>query len=111
EQDEDAPLSDTQLAPRGIDTAGFTGSAPGAGGARVAGDRARALAPPDRDGDADPWADYELPDLSLLHTGRVAPGNKKSLELMQRALEHAMHQFGVDARVSRVSRGPTVTRF
>ncbi len=30
---------------------------------------------------------------------------------MTRALEHTLHQFGVDARVSRVSRGPTVTRF
>jgi glutathione S-transferase len=30
---------------------------------------------------------------------------------MRRALEHTLAQFGVDARVARVSRGPTVTRF
>jgi S-DNA-T family DNA segregation ATPase FtsK/SpoIIIE len=69
---------------------------------------ARKLAPP-REGD--PWAGYELPPRTLLRTGRAAPGNKKTLDQMTRALEHTLHQFGVDAAVARVSRGPTVTRF
>ena len=93
EVDDEHP-SDTELLPRGIDTQ------------PAAGDATR-LKPPGED----PWADYQLPDMSLLRTGRAAPGNKKSLDQMTRALEHALHQFGVDARVSRVSRGPTVTRF
>jgi DNA segregation ATPase FtsK/SpoIIIE, S-DNA-T family len=64
------------------------------------------LAPPDEG-----WEHYQLPPLSLLRAGRTAPGNKRTLEEMTRALEGTMTQFGVDARVSRVSRGPTVTRF
>ena len=97
DESDDAAGSDTQVLPRGIDT----------GQADHHSGQATRLAPPDED----PWAGYKLPDLSLLRTGKVAPGNKKSLDQMTRALEHALHQFGVDARVSRVSRGPTVTRF
>ncbi|MGI8575061.1 MAG: DNA translocase FtsK [Egibacteraceae bacterium] len=81
-------LSDTQLLPQGL-------QAP-----------ARQLSPVDPT-----WADYELPALELLRTGTAAPGNKKSLDQMTRALEHTLQQFGVDAAVARVARGPTVTRF
>jgi DNA segregation ATPase FtsK/SpoIIIE, S-DNA-T family len=93
-EDADA-ASDTQLLPRGLDT-------------RDAADDGRAtqLKLPD-----DTWADYELPPMSLLRTGRAAAGNKKTLDQMTRALEHTLHQFGVDAHVAKVSRGPTVTRF
>jgi S-DNA-T family DNA segregation ATPase FtsK/SpoIIIE len=89
------PPSDTRLLPSEVDTS--RDGEPAA---------ATRLAPPDED-----WADYELPSLDLLRTGRSAVGNKKALEQMTRALEHTLHQFGVDARVERVSRGPTVTRF
>jgi DNA segregation ATPase FtsK/SpoIIIE, S-DNA-T family len=65
------------------------------------------LGPPRSEG----WLSYKLPDLTLLRTGRAAVGNKKSLDQMTRALEHTLAQFNVDARVARVSRGPTVTRF
>jgi len=105
-------LSDTRLLPRGIDSSrpaesrSATGAGAGedtdAGGATGA----SRLTPPDST-----WADYKLPSLDLLRVGRAAPGNKKTLDQMTRALEHTLHQFGVDARVSRVSRGPTVTRF
>jgi DNA segregation ATPase FtsK/SpoIIIE-like protein len=47
----------------------------------------------------DEWADYALPDLSVLRNGRAAAGNKKTLDQMTRALEHTLHQFGVDATV------------
>ncbi|HVM20063.1 MAG TPA: DNA translocase FtsK [Egibacteraceae bacterium] len=67
------------------------------------------LAPPA--GGEDPWAGYELPPLTLLRGGKAAPGNKRTLDQMTRALEHTLQQFGVDAKVARVSRGPTVTRF
>ena len=92
---EGAALSDTQLLPKGVQSSA-TKLAPGRGSGVGADDE---------------WADYDLPPLDLLRTGRAAPGNKKSLDQMTRALEHTLTQFGVDARVSRVSRGPTVTRF
>lgn len=60
---------------------------------------------------SDDWVSYELPSMSLLKGGKVAPGNRRTLDQMTRALEHTLEQFGVDARVTRVSRGPTVTRF
>jgi S-DNA-T family DNA segregation ATPase FtsK/SpoIIIE len=84
-------LTDTQLLPRGVNT-------------RPAG-LARPLAPRARGGA------YTLPPLDLLRIGRVAPGNKRTLDQMTRALEHTLNQFSVNAQVSRMSRGPTVTRF
>ena len=89
----DAPPSDTRLLPAGL---------------RTDGTAATKLTPLPAQ---DPWADYALPSLSLLRSGRAAPGNKRTLDQMTRALEHTLHQFGVDARVARVTRGPTVTRF
>ncbi len=57
------------------------------------------------------FGDYQLPPLDLLRTGRLATGNRRAMEQMTRALERTLSQFGVDARVAKVSRGPTVTRF
>ena len=95
--DEDpAAASDTQLMPSVPD---MTAKSKGA---------ALKLVPPP---EGDPWAGYELPPLSLLRSGKAAPGNKRTLDQMTRALEHTLQQFGVDAKVARVSRGPTVTRF
>lgn len=88
---DEALLTDTKLLPGGVDTTAGT---------------ATPLAPP-----ADDWAAYQLPDLSLLRTGREAVGNKKALDQMRAALERTLHQFNVGAAVSRMSRGPTVTRF
>ena len=91
-EEADAPAeegSDTKLLPQGVETAGAT-----------------RLRPPDAQ-----WADYKLPDLGLLRTGRAATGGKQSRDQMTRALEHTLRQFGVDAHVGRVSSGPTVTRF
>jgi DNA segregation ATPase FtsK/SpoIIIE, S-DNA-T family len=56
-------------------------------------------------------AAYRLPALDLLRTGREAAGNKRNLDQMMRQVERTLHQFGVDARVARTTRGPTVTRF
>jgi len=67
---------------------------------------ARPIGPPSED-----YADYALPPARLLRGGRVAPGNRKALDQMTQALESTLEQFGVGARVTRVSRGPTVTRF
>jgi DNA segregation ATPase FtsK/SpoIIIE, S-DNA-T family len=93
----DEEVSDTRMLPQGLDPRGGDGEDGGA---------ATRLLPRD-----DEWADYALPDLSVLRNGRAAAGNKKTLDQMTRALEHTLHQFGVDATVAKVSRGPTVTRF
>ncbi|HSK90040.1 MAG TPA: DNA translocase FtsK [Euzebyales bacterium] len=95
--DAEGELVDTQMLPRRIDVTAETA---------VRG--AVKLAPQDRD---DPWGSYQLPAMEMLRTGRVATGNKKSQDQMTRALERTLAQFGVDASVSKVSRGPTVTRF
>ena len=95
--DEDE-LSDTQMLPRRIDVT--TPNAAPSGPVK--------LAPQNSD---DPWGSYQLPAMETLRTGRVATGNKKSQDQMTRALERTLAQFKVDASVSKVSRGPTVTRF
>jgi len=121
-------LSDTKLLPRGVDVSRPT--ATGASGlsaeaptlnldsswtlkadsdAEADGggdDAATRLTPP-----SDDWSDYTLPPMALLRPGRVAPGNRRALDAMREALESTLRQFGVAARVTRVSRGPTVTRF
>ncbi|WP_331334094.1 FtsK/SpoIIIE family DNA translocase [Euzebya tangerina] len=56
-------------------------------------------------------ADYQLPSLDLLRTGKAAGGNTVNMERMTQALETMLAEFGVDARVVAVRRGPTVTRF
>ena len=54
---------------------------------------------------------YRLPPLDLLRAGTTrTPGAKSSTETI-RALEATLRDFGVDAAVARVTRGPTVTRF
>jgi S-DNA-T family DNA segregation ATPase FtsK/SpoIIIE len=54
---------------------------------------------------------YRSPPLDLLRAGTTrTPGSKSSTETI-RALEATLRDFGVDAAVARVTRGPTVTRF
>jgi len=94
----DAPEASHQATPEDREQPGDTATLPvglAAGGSEL--------------GTAD--EDYELPPLELLATGTIAAGNKRSLDQMTRALEHTLRQFNVDARVARVRRGPTVTRF
>jgi S-DNA-T family DNA segregation ATPase FtsK/SpoIIIE len=95
--DGEGDLVDTRMLPRRVD---ITMPSPSGGAVK--------LAPRDRD---DPWGSYKLPPMEMLRTGRVATGNKKCQDQMTRAVERTLAQFGVDASVSKVSRGPTVTRF
>ena len=82
--------SDTQLLPTGVDVG--------------EGQATRLGPPPDE-------ADYELPELDLLRTGKAATGGKRHREEMREALERTFAQFRVEARVARISSGPTITRF
>jgi len=54
---------------------------------------------------------YEKPPLELLAVGGGAGHNKRSLDETARDLEDTLLQHGVDARLTRIVPGPTVTRF
>jgi S-DNA-T family DNA segregation ATPase FtsK/SpoIIIE len=55
---------------------------------------------------------YELPPLELLSTGRALGGDpSRTIAAQSKALQETFDQFGIDAKVARSSRGPTVTRF
>ncbi len=71
-------------------------------GARHSGSRPRA------DG---PLPHYTFPPLDLLRRGGGKPGASPDTAQRTRALEEALHSFGVAARVTDVSQGPAVTRF
>ena len=58
------------------------------------------------------WADYRLPPLDLLATGRSqGKQNQAHIKAQVATLQETLDQFAVDAQVSAWSRGPTVTRF
>ena len=54
---------------------------------------------------------YQLPPLELLDMGTGGGTNKRSLEGTGRELEDTLRQHGVDARLTRIVPGPTVTRY
>jgi S-DNA-T family DNA segregation ATPase FtsK/SpoIIIE len=54
---------------------------------------------------------YKLPSLDLLRAGTTRGASNKGAADTIRALEATLRDFGVDATVARVTRGPTVTRF
>jgi S-DNA-T family DNA segregation ATPase FtsK/SpoIIIE len=56
-------------------------------------------------------SDYELPPLSLLDGGTGGEINKRSLEETARQLEDTLVQHGVDAQLTKIVPGPTVTRY
>jgi DNA segregation ATPase FtsK/SpoIIIE, S-DNA-T family len=55
--------------------------------------------------------DYELPPLSILDGGTGGEINKRSLEETARQLEDTLVQHGVDAQLTKIVPGPTVTRY
>jgi S-DNA-T family DNA segregation ATPase FtsK/SpoIIIE len=55
--------------------------------------------------------EYELPPLSLLDGGTGGEINKRSLEETARQLEDTLVQHGVDAQLTKIVPGPTVTRY
>ena len=56
-------------------------------------------------------SDYKLPPLSLLDGGTGGEVNKRSLEDTARQLEDTLLQHGVDATLTKIVPGPTVTRY
>jgi len=54
---------------------------------------------------------FALPPLELLHSSQGGGQNRRSLEQAAIELERALHQHGVDARLTRIVPGPTVTRY
>ena len=58
-----------------------------------------------------PGSGYRLPPLELLGTSEGAGHNRRVLEATAAELEQALHQHGVDARLTRIVPGPTVTRY
>lgn len=56
-------------------------------------------------------SDYELPPLSLLDGGTGGEVNKRYLEETARQLEDTLIQHGVDAQLTKIVPGPTVTRY
>lgn len=58
-----------------------------------------------------PGSGYQLPPLELLDFGRGEDQNRRSLEDTARALEDTLHQHGVDASLTKIVPGPTVTRY
>jgi S-DNA-T family DNA segregation ATPase FtsK/SpoIIIE len=55
--------------------------------------------------------DYKLPPLSLLDQGTGGEINRRSLEETARQLEDTLLQHGVDAQLTKIVPGPTVTRY
>ena len=58
-----------------------------------------------------PKKGYALPPLELLALGGGVGHSRKALDDTARELEEALIQHGVDARLTRIVPGPTVTRF
>jgi S-DNA-T family DNA segregation ATPase FtsK/SpoIIIE len=58
-----------------------------------------------------PSEGYELPPLDLLTLGGGVGHSKRALDETARELEDTLLQHGVDARLTRIVPGPTVTRF
>jgi len=56
-------------------------------------------------------ADYSLPPLELLSLSQNGGLNRRTLEQTAAELERALHQHGVDARLTKIVPGPTVTRY
>ena len=58
-----------------------------------------------------PAGGYQLPPLELLHTGGGEEQSRRALEDTANQLEETLRQHGVDAQLTKIVSGPTVTRY
>ncbi|MDE0132874.1 MAG: DNA translocase FtsK [bacterium] len=94
--------------PGGSDLAGQNGRVSGSGDAPA--DPAPDVKTAPSGGTA-PSSEYLLPPLHLLRKGGKATGNSEGLKTTAAALRKALSDHGVDARITGVVSGPSVTRF
>jgi S-DNA-T family DNA segregation ATPase FtsK/SpoIIIE len=71
----------------------------------------RMAAPPHRAPAPVPSEGYEMPPMDVLTLGGGAGHSKRALDETARELEDTLLQHGVDARLTRIVPGPTVTRY
>ncbi|WP_202708729.1 DNA translocase FtsK [Sporosalibacterium faouarense] len=59
------------------------------------------------------YEDYRFPSLDFLNDIKSLnkPGNKKEILIKARKLESTLDNFGINAKITQISRGPTITRF
>ncbi|MGH8959457.1 MAG: DNA translocase FtsK, partial [Acidimicrobiia bacterium] len=60
---------------------------------------------------AAPASGYQLPPLDLLHSGGGEEQSRRALEDTANQLEETLRQHGVDAQLTKIVSGPTVTRY
>ena len=58
-----------------------------------------------------PAGGYQLPPLELLHAGGGEEQSRRALEDTANQLEETLRQHGVDAQLTKIVSGPTVTRY
>ena len=68
-------------------------------------------APAEQTAPAEASSEYRLPPVDLFRKGEKAGGNTESLKTTAAALHQALVDHGVDARITGVVSGPSVTRF
>ncbi len=80
---------------------------------RPAGSAVKSVSPEPEPPARPPFADYRFPDLELFARPKrvILPNLREKLGEMAERLEETLRTFGVEARVTDVCRGPTVTRF
>ena len=73
--------------------------------------RLRVVPPPEPPTRPEGTSDYRLPPIDLLKTGGREGQSRRMLEETARQLEETLHHHNVDARLTNIVPGPTVTRY
>lgn len=59
------------------------------------------------------YIEYEFPDINILQKSNLSTNKKENKVILNNAkkLEEILKNFGIEAQVTQISRGPTITRF